>query len=254
MRCKIRRCNRRAVRNGYCNLHYPTSRGRATPATIHVGPSSQGYTTFGDLAKQAVTSYAQKKGSQMMGNAGLAMIGHSYTYIHNEQKAWTNLSKKETRRFGIKVDKDTLYRPTKWSDQISMPRRGDGRWLSNRQIHWERRPYRGTYTMGQGYERPNIARPHPYKTGQVRIRMRMAGWTLYGTSKALPVIGYATLGYGFYKQSDDPESYLGYLLSLTPTYGMLPQQHQAVVQSQSKRASNWYLQKWFRGSTSGESQ
>lgn len=184
-------------------------------------------------------------------DTGIALIGESFRYVDNEQKAWTNLSKREARKLGHKIDRNTLYRPSRWSDEIKRPRgpsRNVTRWQSNRDIHWERRPYRGTYTHGKGYERPNIARPHPYKTQQVRTRMRRTGMVLMGTSKALPIIGYASLGYGIHRSMEDPESLLGYGITFLPGYSTIPRAQQEVVQTQARRANAWYLDKWFRGS------
>jgi len=190
MRCKIRYCNRRAVRNGYCNLHSKSTSGTRRSTATTYAPGSTLISTLGDTAM----GYAQRKGAQRMSTYGRNMVLASATYIEPSTKTWSPLRASQVREYGGKVDRSTtLYRPEGLRNERPRRRR-DHRIISNEDIHWERQP--------SPQSKSKLAKPHPYRTSATRARMRTIGITLYGTGKMVPIIGYTTLGYGLYSNQE----------------------------------------------------
>lgn len=146
----------------------------------------------------AATNFAVRKGAQKLQSSGKGMMAASFVHTGKSDKIWTSYRKSEHREIRKrtpnspmaqqKVDsRKYLYRPEGYRGE-KLRRRHDGRFLSQEDIHWKRQPRKGKF-----------AKPDPYKVAKTQSRMRFLGMTMYGVGKAVPALGYATLGYGLFK-------------------------------------------------------
>lgn len=173
-------------------------KGGAVSSSITSGRSPT--STLNNLGT-AASNFAMRRAATKLQSSGKGMMAASFVHTGKSDKIWTSLRKSEHREIRKRTpnspmaqqrvdSRKYLYRPEGYRGE-KLRRRPEGRFLSNEDVHWKRQPRKSRY-----------AKPDPYKVAKTQSRMRFLGMTMYGVGKAVPALGYATLGYGLYKGED----------------------------------------------------
>lgn len=239
MKCRIRRCNRRAVRNGLCNIHSQTSGGRASvlASNTFTGPSS----TYGSL-------YTNKATADKITTFGRNTYAASYLLPKTTEKIWMPISKREhleaikrtsNHRYPAKVNRRKYdYVPegplSGYHKKRTLGYR-NYRYVSDQEAHWERRPRKGQYS-----------RQNEWTNVRKGSKMRVMGAGAYLTGTGIKYLGYAGIAYSAYQVAKEPGEALDILLSFNPTYMLNPRSVRETQTTVTKSVTESYLSRYAR--------